>query len=148
MDYNIKKKNNKFGIVDKSGNWVVKPEYDWAIIVSLLESGKSLIGLTKNNKWGFFYDGKVITEPVYDDIILRRDKKHILVKMPDGKFGIVDLNNKFLIPPIFDDVYSSLGPDDDEDFIHGTISGKEFTVSIYRFNKKEFLKDFSLSRFW
>jgi|GEM_PF-4814855 hypothetical protein len=55
------KLNEKYGLLDKTGKWLIKPEYD-----ALTDCREGLVAFAKNGKWGFLNkQGKVVLKPVY-----------------------------------------------------------------------------------
>lgn len=96
----------KTGIVDLSGNWIIKPEYFF-----LLE-----------NELGVFFSGMVDENDSLDDSVLYKlnveskslDKvgytikskieNRFLIVLQDNKFGVVDKNGKIIVPLRFDEV--------------------------------------------
>ncbi|ECL3693363.1 WG repeat-containing protein, partial [Campylobacter coli] len=56
--------NRKWGFIDKSGKFIVKPKFDEAWDFS---EGLAAVGL--NGKWGFIdKNGEFAIEPIFDDI--------------------------------------------------------------------------------
>jgi hypothetical protein len=76
--------NNKYGVTDVNGKYIIKPEYD-SIPFSNFEG---LIILKKDNKWGLAdTSGKIIAEPKFDEIKTSRGE-FISVKIDTDKNGI------------------------------------------------------------
>ena len=62
----------------------------------------NLAGVNVNEKIGFIdTTGKMVVEPIYDDILTLRNGM-VIVQL-DGKWGFIDENGK-MIDPIYDDV--------------------------------------------
>jgi hypothetical protein len=102
-----------YGIIDKNGNWKIKPTYKRLILCE-----KNLVLFTENNLWGVMKtDGTILTPAKYSVIfpyrqgsavMVLRDKNEIGILeiytggptvITGGKWGLLGSNGKELIPP-------------------------------------------------
>ncbi|MFN8673369.1 MAG: WG repeat-containing protein [Candidatus Sericytochromatia bacterium] len=92
-----------YGLADKNGNILVKPEY----FLFLSSKNKMFYAKKTNNQSAFFdLNGKKLFSnkynypynPNYDLIIIEKDKKS----------GLMDLNGKVVVPPKYDFIFTSL----------------------------------------
>ena len=98
------KYNGKWGLIDKSGKFVIEPKFD--------RIGYYWDGLAEvkvNDKYGFIdKDGKLVIEPKFESVCGFHDG---LAKVKyNGKWGLIDKSGKFVIEPKFDTL---LGFDDE-----------------------------------
>ena len=71
----------KFGYIDKSGKFVIQPEYDTAY-----KFLKNIAIVEKNKKYGCINKkGELIVNIEYDEYEYRRDKDTIVILIKDGK---------------------------------------------------------------
>ena len=68
--------NNKWGIIDKNGFFIIPAKFDWAHIFK-----NDFIGIFQNFKWAFFNNnGKQLTNFEYDKIYSIQNSDRIWVK--------------------------------------------------------------------
>lgn len=125
----VKSRNNKYGMIDKSGRWAVKPEF---VDIDFL-GDNGLRAAKKDGKYGYIdSNGKFIIPPKYDDahgfsggyaeisidkqcgfinghgsIVIEpkyeecsSEKGKFIVKL-NGKYGLLDHNNRWILKPLF-----------------------------------------------
>lgn len=99
------KSGNKMGVVDKQGNIVIPPKYDW---VEKFEDG--LAGVRLDGKWGFVNTkNKVIIPFIYDSVLFFREG--FVPVSQAKKWGVIDKSNRVIIPFEYEEiseVYSNL----------------------------------------
>lgn len=94
--------NEKWGIIDKKGNWIVKAKFDE--LESFGDEGNSIACINGkcgviNNKTGIW-----IIQPKYDSMVSYYspkgvdEKNHLKVEL-SGKWGVIDINEKWIIQP-------------------------------------------------
>lgn len=134
--FTLNSSNGKLGIVDKSGNIIVNPEYEniyipnqskdvficykdeenYSIInkdgndlfkdigsvycISIsdtsLDMEKNVLLYEKDEKFGLIdYEGKKITDPIYEEIVSLPNKPGFLRVKKDGLYGVLDSIRKF-----------------------------------------------------
>ncbi|MBO9203378.1 MULTISPECIES: WG repeat-containing protein [Niastella] len=96
----IIKQNGKFGCIDKKGNLVIKPEWDW-----MLQGDKNKqILVEKDSLFGFVDNhGNVLIEPKYKSAMVFYDG---FASVSNGnKFGFINIKGDTVIPFVFDDVF-------------------------------------------
>jgi hypothetical protein len=102
--------HSKMGFVDKLGKFVIPMAscYENAFNDNFFLAGKIL--LSKYNpesaelKFGLVdRSGKVLLDPIYDQISPTKDDKNLLVKK-GRKFGVTDANGKWVVPLKYDDL--------------------------------------------
>ncbi len=96
----IVKQNGKFGCIDKKGNIIIKPEWDW-----MLQSDKSRqILVEKDSLFGFVDNqGNILIEPKYKNAMVFYEG---LASVSNGnKFGFINIKGDTVIPFIYDDVF-------------------------------------------
>lgn len=92
------KKDGKWGLINKAGKLIVKPQYD-----SILYSG-DLPSVEMNGKWGLIdRTGKVLVKPQYDSSIIFVEKLAKVGK--DNLHGFIDMTGKVVIPLQYSKVY-------------------------------------------
>lgn len=105
---------SKIGFINKKGNFVIPlhDSYQDSFYDNFFVVGKIL--LTKYNpenrelKYGLADStGKVLLEPIYDQISAVKDNQYLLVKK-GRKYGIADANGKWVVPLSFDDIGSKV----------------------------------------
>ena len=92
----------KWGLLDKSGNIVLKPNYDE---ISSIRDGIAYV--VKSGKWGFIDQyGKVILEPKkYAAMSDFTDKGLSLVKKNDYQVGVIDKTGRLVVEPKYPNVF-------------------------------------------
>ncbi|MCB0776638.1 MAG: WG repeat-containing protein, partial [Chitinophagaceae bacterium] len=94
------KQDDKFGCIDKKGNIVIKPEWDW-----MLQGNKNKqILVEKDSLFGYINSrGNILIEPKYKDAMVFYEG---LASVSNGnKFGFINVRGDTIIPFIYDDVF-------------------------------------------
>ena len=92
----------KWGLVDKSGNIVLKPDYD-----EISSIRDDIAYIIKNEKWGVIDKyGKLIVEPkkyiVMSDFT---DKGLSLVRITNSKIGVIDKTGRVVVEPKYPNAF-------------------------------------------
>lgn len=84
----------KYGFIDITGMFVVKPQYDYC---SFFSQGVAVV--EKNGKWGYIdKTGKEIIKLQYDQAEDFWDSKGFAAVSKDGKWGLIDIKGRIIIP--------------------------------------------------
>ena len=100
----VQNRSNKWGIIDTTGKEVVKPQYDdidghWGGYYGFSEG---LLGVSKNDKWGYITKTGVVAIPfIYDEI--RPFSEQLAGVRKGNKWGFINGANKTVIPFQYDD---------------------------------------------
>ena len=109
--------NNKYGVIDKKGNVLVKPQYD---VIEIPNPSKAVfIGYNNedNTKTDVLNDKgqKILTQYSGVDSIIFKDtlaeipyEKSVLKYMENGKYGIIDYKGNRITSAIYDEIESLL----------------------------------------
>jgi hypothetical protein len=94
------KLNGKWGFIDKKGNFIIKPQYEYFAVNDFMHKYQvfddGLACVEKNGKWGVIdKSGKVIADFKYDDAFLFTNGFATIKK--DGKYGVIDRNGKVVV---------------------------------------------------
>jgi len=94
----IVKLDDKFGCIDRKGNFVIKPTWDW-----MLQGDKQIL-VKKDSLYGFLdKKGKIIISPKYKDGMIFYEG---LAAVSNGeKYGFINIKCDTVIPFIYDDVF-------------------------------------------
>ena len=88
--------NKKKGYIDKKGNWVIQPMFDFV--------GKFTEGLTRvelNDKWGYIdKKGNWIIQPIFDSAL--DFTEGLAIVRVNNKNGYIDKKGNWVIQPMFD----------------------------------------------
>lgn len=98
------KKDNKYGLIDLSGNILLDCNYD--SIEPIISVNNSLITV-KDGKAGLVSTtGSIIIENEYTEIVslTKQYEDGYIVKNPEGKYGIIGTNKKLLLPIEYEDI--------------------------------------------
>lgn len=91
------KQGGKWGLIDKSGKWVVKPQYDNAFHYG------SVTTVEVHGKWGLIdQTGKELARPKYDSAIEFDEGADTAIIEQNNQFGLIDIKGRELIPPMYD----------------------------------------------
>ena len=94
------KLDTKWGMIDRVGNWVIKPQYDHSFHFS--RYGFAEICL--NDLWGLIdTQGKWIIEPKYRNVSYDQENQHVIVNL-EGKRGVIKTDGSWLIPAQFNNI--------------------------------------------
>ncbi len=130
--------NNKCGYIDEKNNWIIKPQFDFALNFS-----EDYAVVLKDNKWGFIdKNGKIVIEPQFPNVLC-------LSQDPRGNwFPLCKQNSEFKegLAPIYYDFdyevkrkgaktinnYTAVFPEnfvkEPKKTVYGYISNGKFTV--------------------
>jgi WG containing repeat len=93
----------KWGLIDKTGKWVVQPQSAGCEVCA-----KGLIGVSQNDKVGFVDDktGKWVIQPQFDAIggVFYTGLMRALL---NGKYGLIDSAGNWVVQPQFNAIQSS-----------------------------------------
>ncbi|TCP93438.1 WG repeat protein [Cricetibacter osteomyelitidis] len=96
-------KNGKFGLLDMQGHIVVPIKYD-----NIAQYSDGMIAVKSNNKWGILdHTGKKLITPQYENLAAYNYDIQLsdhIVFYQNGKLGIVNQQNKVVLPAIYDDI--------------------------------------------
>ena len=103
------KQDGKYGFIDKTGTWIIKPKYDEADNFNSKEFAK----IRLNQKWGFIdKSGKISVKPIYDEVYNFTEDGLSIVRLKD-KWGMINTQGKWIIKPHFNklkDFQNNLAP--------------------------------------
>lgn len=101
-EYAIAEYKNKYGIVNKDNEMVVKPIYD---SITKLFNGFSVIKL--DNKFGYLNDDfEVVQKPIFADAREFVDKVTFVQSTADGKWGCITKDMNLKINDEYDEIYN------------------------------------------
>lgn len=127
----VAKKNGLYGILDIKGNWIITPNFEQ---ITAFDS-KNIAIANFNGKWGVLNrKSEWIIDAQYDEIENDFDfmgeeinvcdhfdkNQHIKIKK-EGKWGIIDINNNFIVEPFFSYIFPFR---DDRNIAKVAIDGK------------------------
>ena len=97
--YAVAEINGKYGIIDTTGNWIVKPQFDKAH--GLTKNG--LVTVKINGCWGLFdINGHFVIKPQFEE--MKELKNGLLAVKKDGKWGLINSKGKIVAKPQFDEI--------------------------------------------
>lgn len=92
-------KEGLWGVIKKDGSYIFDLQYEF------IPNSYPIFQFKKNGKWGFAdaRKGEIIITPQFDDVRTDRcdDGEWFYEVMLDGKWGIMNSNFKFIVPPTF-----------------------------------------------
>jgi serine/threonine protein kinase len=92
------KSNEKVGLINESGQIVVKPELDDIYMLNRKEIGVIIL----DKKYGLFNkNGQIIIQPRFDRVYIQYHDETIRMIL-GGKYGVIDANGQIIIQPKFD----------------------------------------------
>ena len=99
---------NKFGVIDKFGNWIVKPEY---YFINSFYSGLAPFQKNEKDKYGYMNSkGEIVIEPRYDSAGLFYEDRALVCEeqknYDDSTCGFINPKGKYITEKIFSQ-YSS-----------------------------------------
>jgi hypothetical protein len=98
----ISEGENKVGVIDKLGNWVVKPTYNY---IAEFSNGFARVRLP-DRKWGIIdKKGNVVVECKYDDLG-SITKEGLAYFKKEGKYGYLNAEGTTVLPNIYEDAYN------------------------------------------
>jgi len=101
------KKSGKWGFVDKTGKWVIKPQFKWAWGFSEGLAKVEIDGWP-NEKYGYIdKTGKMVIEPQFD--IAEDFSEGLATVKKYGKWEFINKTGKAVIGPQFDQFYVVCG---------------------------------------
>lgn len=84
----------KMGFIDKTGKFVVKPQYDYCNFFS-----QGVAAVAKDDKWGYIdRNGKEIIKLQFDQAEDFFDAKGFAAVSKDGKWGLIDIKGRIIVP--------------------------------------------------
>lgn len=85
-NYIVVVKDGKYGLINRKGKEIVKPQYD---DINYEDELTHTIGFNKNGKWGLLNTkGKVLVKPIYDYELASSEE--LINTCIDGKWGFID----------------------------------------------------------
>jgi hypothetical protein len=101
---------NKFGVIDKSGKWIVQPQYNF---ISKFSSGLAPFQKNEKGKYGYMnLKGEIIIEPKYDSAGLFNEERALVCEIQknydDSTCGFITPNGDYITDKIYSQ-YHSLG---------------------------------------
>ena len=113
--------NSKYGFIDKTGKYIINPQYD-----ELDWFREGFAGVKIDGKWGFVdFFGTVVIKPVYDSVCWFSDG--LAVVSIKKRYGAINKMGQYVIYPQFDKLLS---------FSEG-LAGVEFSKIMYDENHNE-----------
>ena len=101
LNYKLDRTSRKYGYTDKTGKWIISPQYDQA-----LEFGKNNLALIKQEgKFGYIRkNGEIVIPFVYENLGEFDDEKpgEMAPACLKGKYGYINSYNKQIIPFQYD----------------------------------------------
>lgn len=95
------KKNGKYGFIDIKGNSIIAIDLDWA-----WEFENDIALVKKNNLWGYINKKGIFIIPnQYYKLEKFTDGLAIAQKTIEGKYGVIDKDNKVIVPFTYDEIY-------------------------------------------
>lgn len=99
---------NKFGVIDKSGKWIVQPEYNF---ISGFNSGLSPFQKNENEKYGYMnLKGEIVIEPKYDSAGWFYEERALVCEeqknYDDSTCGFINLKGEYITDKIFSQYHS------------------------------------------
>jgi hypothetical protein len=94
----------QYGLIDTTGKVVLQPVYKYVQIESMKKMIHVTVAAEKGDKQGYLaLDGQVLFQPIYDEI---SDFTNGVARVRlNGKYGLIRENEKFVIQPIYDQLY-------------------------------------------
>lgn len=144
--------NGKYGVVSGKGASVIYPEYDSIGISNIATENKyvilnELIPVYKEKKWGAFNkNGKLVLNIEYDELgyastsvtingvkelvkpLIAIERANGIVVKQNGKYGLVDINGKELVPIAVDAIYEVNGAENENSRYFMLYNGEELNV--------------------
>lgn len=115
--------NQKWGIIDTAGNFVIEPISEYRIFFT-----EGLADVTVDGKSGYIdYEGNYVIEPQFE--MAGEFHNGIAYAKLNGKYGYIDKTGAFVIEPQFEDAYTFRG---DYTYVSKMVNGKEFYGVIDR----------------
>ena len=107
-------KDNKWGVINSSGNYVIEPSYSEMIVVPNSKLGVFVV--TYNTKVLNEKDEKILTEYENVEAIPNQDKngnlcyaKNVLKFQKEGKYGLIDFKGKNILPAEYQEITAISG---------------------------------------
>ena len=128
---------NTYAVLDKNGkDLFANYSSVYPIIISdtTLEMEKQVLSYEENGKYGLIdYEGKKLTNPVYDEVASLKNKPGCIQVKKDGLYGVVDSKGKTIIEPKYNSVRGDEFSTENEGYLKTgyIISEKTSTGIIY-----------------
>ena len=90
------KKYSKIGFINKSGDFIIKPQF-----VEAKDFKEGMAAVKQNGRWGFVNrKGQIVVKPQYSEVY---DFSEGLARIySKNKYGFIDKSGKEIIPPVYD----------------------------------------------
>ena len=104
----VAQEEDKFGVIDKSGKWIVQPEY---YFINSFSSGLAPFQKNKKEKYGYMnLKGEIVIEPKYDSAGLFYEERALvceeLKNYDDSTCGFINLKGEYITDKIFSQYHS------------------------------------------
>ena len=97
------RQNGKWGLINRQGELVVEPEYDW---IEIRPQSNIICFNQEGKKWLVSESGEMLTSQKYDDIYLHPAGR--VAKVQNGeRFGLLSLDDYSEVTPVMYDGFSS-----------------------------------------
>ena len=161
----IIKQFEKYGVVSEKGNSVIYPEYDKIGLDNTINTDNKylmldeLIPVYNEGKWGAFNkSGKLVYDIVYDEFgysltsieingvkelvqpVLSIERANGVVVKKDGKYGLLDVEGKEMVPVAVEGIYSIYGVEEEKEKYFMLYKGEEINL-IKRLIEKNVIED-------
>ena len=118
------KDNDKYGVMDKSGNWMVKPVFDQVGFPYYTFNGFGLTRVKIDDKWGFSdVKGNILGERMFDSVI--DFKEGYAVVEENDLYGLMDRDGKVVVEPRYQNIeifYNELARVKDSSDLYGFLN--------------------------
>lgn len=102
-------RNGKYGLINLEGKEILPCEYDE---ITCLDGVENTLKTSKNGKYGIVNpEGKIILKDEFADIkgLTSNNKDGFIIKVEDGKCGIVDFSGNTVLDAKYDDITKTFG---------------------------------------
>ena len=104
----VAQEEDKFGVIDKSGKWIVQPEY---YFINSFSSGLAPFQKNEKEKYGYMnLKGEIVIEPKYDSAGLFYEERALvceeLKNYDDSTCGFINLKGEYITDKIFSQYHS------------------------------------------
>ena len=135
------KLDSHWGVINKSGEWVIKPHYQKLVLIC-----ENLLLCKQNNKKFLINkDEKIIMPFLYDSLTYINRNKCLMIVEKNSKYGVINFKGEVIIP--FD--YDFISSESNDDYLiaqkenyFGCIDMNNEIILPFEFNNIELGKDF------
>ena len=135
------KLDSHWGVINKSGEWVIKPHYQKLVLLY-----ENLLLCKQNNKEFLINkDEKMIMPFIYDSLAYINRNKYLMIVEKNSKYGVINFKGEVIIP--FD--YDFISSESNDDYLiaqkenyFGCIDMNNEIILPFEFNNIELGKDF------